>query len=299
MFNLASALPLTRAGAAALLYVRLATYLKPEFPVAQLLMGDILDQSDRHADSIAIYQNIALNSPYSWLARLKMAANLDHIDRIDEAKALLEQMAEERPTEIEPLVRLGSFLRVREDFAGAEQAYNRAFQRLAEVTPNYWSLYYYRGISRERQKKWSEAEKDFLKALELNPDQPYVLNYLGYSWVDQGVNLDRAKAMIERAVKQRRDDGYIVDSMGWVLYRLGAYGEAVQHLERAVELRPLDPIISDHLGDAYWRVGRRQEARFQWRRALSLDPEREEIGKIETKIENGLAPFEKKSGYGG
>ena len=185
------------------------------------------------------------------------------------------------------------------DFAGAERAYNRAFQRLAEVTPNYWSLYYYRGISRERQKKWSEAEKDFLQALELNPDQPYVLNYLGYSWVDQGVNLDRAKAMIERAVEQRRDDGYIVDSMGWVLYRLGAYGEAVQHLERAVELRPLDPIISDHLGDAYWRVGRRQEARFQWRRALNLDPEREEIGKIETKIKNGLAPSEKKPGSGG
>jgi len=299
MFNLASALPLTRAGAAALLYVRLAAFLKPEFPVAQLLLGDILDQSDRHADSIAIYQNIALDSPYSWLARLKMAASLDHVDRIDEAKALLEQMAAERPAEIEPLVRLGSVLRVREDFVGAEQAYNRAFQRLAEVTPNYWSLYYYRGISRERQKKWSEAEKDFLRALELNPDQPYVLNYLGYSWVDQGVNLDRAKAMIERAVKQRRDDGYIVDSMGWVLYRLGAYGEAVQHLERAVELRPLDPIISDHLGDAYWRVGRRQEARFQWRRALNLDPEREEIGKIETKIKNGLAPFEKKSGYGG
>mgnify|MGYP001215182547 CR=1 FL=1 len=299
MFNLASALPLRRAGVAALLYVRLATYLKPEFPVAQLLMGDILDQSDRHADSIAIYQNIALDSPYSWLARLKMAANLDHIDRIDEAKALLEKMAEERPTEIEPLVRLGSFLRVRENFAGAEQAYNRAFQRLHEVTPNYWSLYYYRGISRERQKKWSEAERDFLKALELNPDQPYVLNYLGYSWVDQGVNLDRAKAMIERAVEQRRDDGYIVDSMGWVLYQLGAYGKAVHHLERAVELRPLDPIISDHLGDAYWRVGRRQEARFQWRRALSLNPEKKEIGKIETKIENGLAPSEKKSGSGG
>ena len=299
MFNLASALPLTRAGAAALLYVRLATYLKPEFPVAQLLMGDILDQSERHADSISIYRNITLDSPYSWLARLKMAANFDRIDRIDEAKTLLEQMAEERPTEIEPLVRLGSFLRVREDFAGAEQAYNRAFQRLEEVKPNYWSLYYYRGISRERQKKWGEAEKDFLKALELNPDQPYVLNYLGYSWVDQGVNLDRAKAMIERAVEQRRDDGYIVDSMGWVLYRLGAYGEAVQHLERAVELRPLDPIISDHLGDAYWRVGRRQEARFQWRRALSLDPEKEEVGKIEAKIENGLAPSEKKSGSGG
>ena len=141
-----------------------------------------------------------------------------------------------------------------------------------------------------RLKKWKKAEEDFLEALKLNPNQPFVLNYLGYSWVDQGINLDRAREMIERAVEQRRDDGYIVDSMGWVLYRLGDYNEAVQHLERAVELRPLDPIISDHLGDAYWRVGRRHEARFQWRRALSLRPEREEISKIATKLDQGLGP---------
>jgi len=297
MFNLASALPINRAGAAALLYARIAAYLKPDFPVAQLLMGDIFDISRRYEDAIAIYRTIALNSPYSWLARLKMAENLNNTDRIDEAKALLEALAKERPKDIEPLLRLGSFLRVREEFAGAEEAYNRAFERLGDIKPNNWSLYYYRGISRERLKKWDEAEKDFLKALELNPDQPYVLNYLGYSWVDQGKNLTRARGMIERAVEQRRDDGYIVDSMGWVLYRLGDYSDAVQHLERAVELRPLDPIISDHLGDAYWRVGRKHEARFQWRRALSLKPEKGEVIKIESKIKKGLkTPMKTDSG---
>ena len=297
MFNLASALPINRAGAAALLYARIAAYLKPDFPVAQLLMGDIFDISRRYADSIAIYRTIALNSPYSWLARLKMAENLNNTDRVDEAKTLLESLATERPKDIEPLLRLGSFLRVREEFAGAEEVYNRAFARLGDIKPNNWSLYYYRGISRERLKKWDEAEKDFLKALELNPDQPYVLNYLGYSWVDQGKNLARARGMIERAVEQRRDDGYIVDSMGWVLYRLGDYSDAVQHLERAVELRPLDPIISDHLGDAYWRVGRKHEARFQWRRALSLEPEKGEVIKIESKIQKGLkTPLKTDSG---
>jgi Flp pilus assembly protein TadD len=287
MFNLASALPINRAGAAALLYARIAAYLKPDFPVVQLLMGDIIGISRRYGDSITIYRTIALDSPYSWLARLKMAESLNNAGRVNEAEALLEVLAKERPTDIEPLLRLGSYLRGREEFAGAEEAYNRAVARLGDIKPNNWSLYYYRGISRERLKKWNEAEKDFLKALELSPNQPDVLNYLGYSWVDQGKNLTRARRMIERAVEQRSDDGYIVDSMGWVLYNLGDYSDAVQHLERAVQLRPLDSTISDHLGDAYWRVGRKHEAHFQWRRALSLQPKKSEVIRIESKIQKG------------
>ena len=288
MFNLASALPADRAGEVALLLARIATYLRPDFPKAQLLMGNILDVLKRYSDSIEIYKSVEANSPHSWLAGLKMAENLNNVDRINEAKALLQKLANQRPKEIEPLMYLGNFLRKRKDFIGAERAYNRAFKRLGVIKPDDWELFYYRGISRERQKKWRKAEKDFLRALELNPNQPYVLNYLGYSWVDQGRNLDKARAMIELAVEQRSKDGYIVDSMGWVLYRLGHYVRAVKHLELAVELMPLDPIISDHLGDAYWRVGRKYEARFQWRRALSFGPEKEEIRKIRAKIEKGL-----------
>ena len=152
----------------------------------------------------------------------------------------------------------------------------------------YQWLLYSRGIALERAKKWDRAEKDFERALRLNPDQPYVLNYLAYSWVEQGVNLQRARKMIERAVEQRPDDGYIVDSLGWVLYRLEDFKEAVVHLERAVELRPRDPTINDHLGDAYWRADRRREARFQWKRALTLDPEPEMVSAIEDKVRNGL-----------
>jgi Flp pilus assembly protein TadD len=133
------------------------------------------------------------------------------------------------------------------------------------------------------------GRKDFQKALELNPDQPQVLNYLGYSWVDQGVNLEAGMEMIKKAVELRPKDGYIVDSLGWAYYRLGRFDEAVKHLERAIELRPEDPTINDHLGDAYWKVGRELEARFQWSHARDLKPEPEDLVKIEAKLKDGLA----------
>lgn len=184
---------------------------------------------------------------------------------------------------------MGDLLRGKERFAEAVVAYDKAMARIGAVEPRHWALLYSRGIALERSKQWPRAEADFLKALELNPDQPYVLNYLGYSWVEHGIHLDKALTMIETAVKLRPEDGYIVDSMGWVLFRLGRYAEAVPHLERAVELRPSDPTINDHLGDAYWRVGRENEARFQWDRALVLKPSPEEAREIQTKLKRGLA----------
>src|SRR5213075_780422 len=165
-----------------------------------------------------------------------------------------------------------------------------------------------RGICNERAKKWDAAEADLKKALQLFPDRPHVLNYLGYSWIDQGTNLDEGMRMIKRSVEQRPDDGYIVDSLGWAYYRLGNYDEAVKHLDRAVELKPTDPTINDHLGDAYWKVGRTLEARFQWAHARDLKPEPDDLKKIEEKLKTGLiddaAPSEtankaKKPGDGG
>jgi Flp pilus assembly protein TadD len=154
---------------------------------------------------------------------------------------------------------------------------------------NQWLLYYYRGIANERGKNWPGAEHDLKKALELNPDQPLVLNYLGYSWVDQGVNLDEAFRMLRRAVDLKGRDGYIVDSLGWAYYRLGRYDEAVNELEKAIDLKPSDPVINDHLGDAYWRVGRRLEAQFQWNHARDLGADPEDMPRILDKIKNGLS----------
>ena len=197
-------------------------------------------------------------------------------------------MARELPDQYEPHYRKGNLLRARDRFEEAVVAYDTAVELLGEPAPRHWSVLYFRGVALERSKQWDRAEADFLKALELEPEQPFVMNYLAYSWVEQERNLDEAKAMLVRAVELRPEDGYIVDSLGWVYFRLGEYENAVKYLERAVELQPQDPVINDHLGDAFWRTERRSEARFQWRRSLSLDPEEENIPAIEEKILNGL-----------
>jgi len=237
---------------------------------------------------VRLYQSVPRRSPLSWSARLAAAQALNRSDRSAEAARILEAMAGEKPKRFDALVALGDLYRGKERFALSVKAYDRAFARIPKVERRHWGLLYARGIALERSKHWARAEKDFLKALEFVPDQPFVLNYLGYSWVEQGKNLDRARQMIEKAVSLRRNDGYITDSLGWVLYRMAKYKDAVPHLERAVALRPQDPTINDHLGDAYWMVGRHREAEFQWRRALSLKPEKDQIKVIEAKIKDGL-----------
>ncbi len=282
----------------ALVFGRMGLYLRPDFPVMQILVGQILETAERLEGANRIYASIDPASPFSWSARLRIASNLNRLDRTEEAVEQLRAMAREHPDKAEPLINLGDILRARERYTEAVEAYDQAMKRIDKLERHHWSLLYARGIVLERSKQWPRAEADFLRALEFEPDQPYVLNYLGYSWVDKGRNLDKAHAMIKKAVTLRPRDGYIVDSLGWVLYRSGQYEKAVRELERAVELRPMDPIINDHLGDAYWKVGRRQEARFQWRRSLGFDPEPDVKAAIETKIKKGLAEKAKTGGDG-
>ena len=287
-FNLAGTLAQGRSSDLALIYGQMALRLRPDFPLAQLLLGGLMESLSRNAEAIALYGKVDPKSPMSWSARLRRASSLDEIGKTTQAIAILEQMAAERKDRFEPLIRIGDLYRSKKKFEEAIGAYDRAIKRVGTLEKNHWSLLYSRGIAFERAKRWQNAEKDFLQALELSPEQPFVLNYLGYSWVDQGVKLERAKKMIRRAVELRPNDGYIVDSLGWVLYRLGDYTGAAKNLERAVVLRPEDPTINDHLGDAYWRVGRKFEARFQWKRALSLEPEKDQIPLIQEKLREGL-----------
>ncbi|MEM7222040.1 MAG: tetratricopeptide repeat protein [Pseudomonadota bacterium] len=288
LFNLAGLLSQERAEDVALIYTHQALSLRPDFEMARMLLGEILERKGRDEQAIAAYRLIEPASPLAWVARLRISEALERLERTDDAIRELEIMAAERPDSFEPLYRVGGLLRSQERFGEAVDVYDRAVERLGEPAQRHWSLLYFRGIALERSGDWARAEQDFLKALELQPEQPYVMNYLAYSWVEKKLNLEEAERMLIRAVELRPNDGFIVDSLGWVYFQLGEYDKAVTNLERAVELRPQDPVINDHLGDAFWRVGRRQEARFQWRRSLSLDPEEDLVSVIEAKIDEGL-----------
>src|ERR1700691_2662957 len=289
LFDLASLLNQRDTMDAALIYARLALDLKPDFTLAELLVGEIREQQDRDADALEIYRGIGGDSPFSWTAQLRMALVLDALDRTDEATKQLETMAKDRPDRAEPLIELGDIERSHSKFTEAASAYDRGLARMPDPSPRQWRIYYSRGIAYERSDQWPKAEADFKRALELQPDQPLVLNYLGYTWIDKGENLDQGVQMIQRAVALRPTDGYIVDSLGWAYYRLGDYPRATQMLEKAIELLPEDPTLNDPLGDAYWQGGRKVEARYQWRRALQFKPEADEAKKIEGKLDRGLS----------
>lgn len=289
LFNVASTLQQQGANLLALAYARLALALKPDFPVCQVLIADNFDNQGRTKEAVAIFKRLDKDSPFYWLGRLRTAIDLDAQGKTDEAVAQLEKMATQRPERVDALVTLGDILRSHDRFKEAADAYTRALARIPKIEERHWAIFYARGIVLERSGQWPKAEADFLKALELRPDQPYVLNYLAYSWVEKGIHLEKAKKMLERAVELRPNDGFIVDSLGWILLSLGDKAAAVQKLELAVELEPQDATINDHLGDAYWKVGRYAEARFQWRRALSLKPDPAARAKIEAKLQKGLA----------
>jgi tetratricopeptide (TPR) repeat protein len=292
----------------ALVYLQLALYLEPTHAMALLSLADLYDSLKKPELAIKIYDRIPVSSPLRRNAEIQVASDLDSLDRTDEAKKRLEALIAEHPKDSEAIIALGNILRGRKAFAECADVYSKAIANLAVPEKANWVLFYFRGICYERSKQWPKAEADLKKALALFPDQPLVLNYLGYSWVDQGVNLDEGMNMIRRAVEQRPDDGYIVDSLGWANFRIGNYEEAVKDLDRAVELKPDDSTINDHLGDAYWRIGRVLEAHFQWSHAKDLNPDPEDLPKIEQKLKTGLpddtssaadAAKTKKAGNGG
>ena len=270
------------------IFLQMAIALRPDFPFALAALAHVHESTKHYEQAIAIYDRIQKDTPLQTSIDMRKAINLNLLERVDEATDLLERQARSNPQDLQPLETLGSIMRARKRYDAAAEYYTRAIALIPKPDKRHWNYWYARGTSYERLKKWPLAEADLQKAMQLNPDQPLVLNYLGYSWVDQNRNLKQGMSLIEKAVSLKPDDGYIVDSLGWAHYKLGNFKDAVRYLERAVELRPEDPVLNDHLGDALWRVGRIREARFQWDQALTLKPEPEDADKIKAKLEKGL-----------
>ncbi len=256
------------------------------------MLGGIAENLKKPDEAIELYKSVPENSPMRRLSELQLGLSLAGIGKVEEAKKHLKGLIDVDPKNIRNYLAYGSVLSDAKDYKAMGELYDRAVEAIGPVPKRSdWTIFFQRGIAYERQKLWEKAEPSFLKALELNPDQPQVLNYLGYSWVDMNVKLEEGLDMIRKAVELKPDDGYIVDSLGWAYFRMGRFDEAVAELERAAELMAGDATINDHLGDAYWRVGRKLEAVFQWNQALELKPEEAEIPKIKAKIENGLPPL--------
>ncbi len=287
--TLANALVSGESERLALVHAQLAVHIFPELVEADLLSADIFEAEEQFALAEQALAGIPADSPWYVSAEIRRANVMRLADDAEGGVEVLSELTLNHPDSVEAFSSLGDALRNAERFKEAAEAYSKGIALVREPQPPHWALYYSRGISHERSGEWNAAETDFQTALKLQPDQPLVLNYLGYSMVEMQEDLDEALAMIEKAVAARPDDGYITDSLGWVLYRLDRNEEAVPHMLRAVELTPDDPVINDHLGDVLWKVGRHREAEFQWRRALSFGPAPDlDMDRVRRKIEIGL-----------
>lgn len=293
LYGLGSALTGDTTSELAELYLNLALYMRPDFDIARSLLAGLYETQERWPAAIAEYAHVEDGSPLFMNARIQTAMALDRLEREPDAIRVLERLVKDRPKAVEPFVAMGDIYRAKEKYREAAVQYERAIALSGAPDESDWTLYYARGICFERLGEWDKAEADLTLALRLSSEHPLVLNYLGYSWIEQHRNLDEALAMIEKAVERRPNDGFIVDSLGWARYRLGEYALAVKYLERAAELEPGDPTINEHLGDALWKVGRKIEARFQWNHALAANPEEKRVSLLREKLDFGLEAAEK------
>jgi tetratricopeptide (TPR) repeat protein len=286
-FTFAALLRAQDANDFSLIMLRLALDLRPDFAAARLLAADILGTQHHQQSALRILNEVPASDPIVAVVQLRRATLIEQLGRSDDAMRDLERLAREYPDSPLPDAQRGDILRSKQRFSDAVEAYDKAIGRISRPVASDWVVYYDRGVAEERSHQWPKAKADFEHALQLSPDQPFVLNYLGYSLADMGHHLDEARQMIQSAAARRPNDGAITDSLGWVMFRQGHSRDAVKMLERAVELEPEDATINAHLGDAYWAVGRKIEAQYQWRRALNLNPTADDAAKLEAKLNTG------------
>lgn len=287
-FSLATALNGQADDSYTLIYARIAADLRPDNADATLLTAGLLEQLGQHDLATEAYGRVPPDSPIFHIAEMGRAEAAYSAGRKEAAVEIMQNLARSHPDILQVRVGLGDILRREERFAEARAAYDAGLALTPDPQANLWAVYFSRGICAERLGDFAGAEADLRQALKLSPDQPQVLNYLGYSFVDRGEHLDEALDMIQRAVKAQPDSGYIIDSLAWAMFRLGRYEAAVEPMEKASLLEPVDPVVTDHLGDVYWKVGRQREAEFQWHRALSFNPTEADAKRIRLKLKQGL-----------
>ena len=287
-YNIATAIRRDGAGNFSKNYLQISNSLAPKSDVIQIALAELYLQQSDYEKSNTYYNAVADTSPFSRIARLEKATNLSRLEKKEEAITELKSLIESDPSDLTGYLTLGNVYSREERYREAADTYDKAVGIIGEPKSFHWNLFFRRGISYERLKDWEKAEPNFMKSLDLSANQPEVLNYLGYSWVDQGINLDQGMDMIRKAVELRPRSGFIVDSLGWAHYRLGQFDDAVRELEKAVQLMPQDPTINDHLGDAYWQVGRKLEATFQWNIALATKTPPDNPEEIKKKLKEGL-----------
>ncbi|WP_142590150.1 tetratricopeptide repeat protein [Pseudorhizobium halotolerans] len=293
LFSIGAALNRQGAEDMVSLYLQVSHALDPESADTLILLGGIAEKLEKPEQAISYYEKVPANSPMRRISELQLGLALAGSEKVEEARQHLKALIAADPSDLRSYLAYGSVLSDAKDYKEMAANYDKAVEVIGPVPKQGdWTIFFQRGIAYERLKKWDQAEPNFKKALELNPEQPQVLNYLGYSWVDMNRNLEEGLDMIRRAVELRPDDGYIVDSLGWAYYRMGRFEDAVAELERAVQLRAGDATINDHLGDAYWRVGRKLEAVYQWNRALISEGDDVNRDQIKEKIDKGLPPLD-------
>ena len=288
LFGIAASLTDQASADVSILYMRLALYLRPDLDLGAVLLADRFESLQKFEDAIEVYGAVERSSPYWRLSRVEIALDEARLNRNDAAVADLLKLTAADPNDAEGWIALGDTYRSMSKFAEASAAYDRAVSLHAEIKPSDWPLYFDRAVAEQGVQNWNAAEVDLKRALQLSPNEPMLLNFLGYTWVDQNRNIPEALAMLEKARSLKPTDGYIADSVGWAYYKLGRFADSAKALETAVELVPGDPTINDHLGDAYWHVGRKLEAQFQWNHALAFGPADIDKAVIEKKLKDGL-----------
>lgn len=295
LLGMSANLSLSNGNEMALILLKMALYLDPELTVGKVLLAELFEEEGMPAKAIEVYASLGKESELYYSGQIRRVSLLNKEKRYEESTKLLESLIKDYPDRVLPLIELGDSYRDQGNYSKAAEIYSQAIEKIGNKEETPWTVYYSRGISLERTGKWQEAEQDFLTALEKNPEDPFILNYLGYSWLEKGKNLTNAKNMIAQAIEKSPDNGYIMDSFGWAFYKTGEYDRAVRILEIAVELEPGNSLINDHLGDAYWKVGRKREAYYQWQKALNFNFEitPTDISRINFKLSHGLEEWEK------